>query len=99
MSQLLFVLAITAHTLCMCVYMQSDCFPLLVSPYSSPHLKKKQSLMDRRTLNRALQPLDRSAWLDLLPADRRIDLPDIGAFVIYYPEGHRVVCIMYILHI
>lgn len=47
--------------------------------------------MDRRTLERALRPLERAEWLSLLPPDRRIDLPDIGAFVIYYPEGHREV--------
>jgi hypothetical protein len=47
--------------------------------------------MDRRTLERALRPLDRAAWLELLPPEKRIDLPDIGAFVIYYPEGHHEV--------
>lgn len=52
-------------------------------------LRLLHSLLDRRVLNRALQSMERAAWQALLPKEKSIELPDVGSFVIYYPQGHK----------
>ena len=54
-------------------------------------LRVFHTLMDRRALERALRPMDRKPWLDLLPANLRTDIPDAGQIVRpAKDEAHRL---------